>query len=188
MTRAACTRGEVDMDKAMSDLQFRGMSVLLYIRDRLRPRETVLEEVGIEQGFQVLDYGCGPGSYSILAAEAAGDSGRIYALDIHPLAAGKVEKKAARNGLANIRTIRSDCATGLPDNSIDVALLYDIFHMLDNREEVLRELHRVLKPDGILSLSDHHMKEKSIKNGVTGEGMFVMADKGKYTYRFLPAG
>lgn len=176
------------MGKNMSNLQFRGMAVLFYLRDRIRPREGILEEVEIEQGFQVLDYGCGPGSYSVLAAKAVGDSGRIYALDIHPLAPEMVEAKAAQNHLANIETILSDCATGLPDNSIDVALLYDIFHMLYNREEVLRELHRALKPDGILSFSDHHMKEESIKSGVTDGGLFELAAKGKRTYSFRLAG
>ncbi|MBN2026058.1 MAG: class I SAM-dependent methyltransferase [Actinobacteria bacterium] len=172
----------------MSNLHFKGMSVLIYLRDRIRPRDKVLVEVEIGEGSKILDYGCGPGSYTILAAKAAGDSGRVYALDIQPLASEMVEAKAARENLANIEIITSDCATGLPDNSMDVVFLYDIFHMLDNREEVLRELHRVLKPDGVLSFSDHHMKKKDIENAVTGEGMFIMAGKGNYTYRFLPAG
>ena len=170
----------------MSNLQFRGMSILFFFRDRLRPRGAVLEEAGIERGSQVLDYGCGTGSYSIIAAEAAGNTGSIHALDIHPLAMEKVAKRASDKGLDNIRTILSDCATGLPDSSIDVALLYDIFHMLDNREEVLRELHRVLKPGGLLSFSDHHMKEENIKNGVTAGGLFELEAEGKRTYRFRP--
>lgn len=170
----------------MSNLQFKGMSVLFFFRDRLRPRGAVLEEAGIEPGFQVLDYGCGTGSYSILAAEATGDTGSIYALDIHPLAMEKVTKRASDKGLENIRTILSGCATGLSDGSIDVALLYDIFHMLENREEVLRELHRVLKPGGMLSFSDHHMKEESIRKGVTTGGLFELEAEGKHTYRFRP--
>ncbi len=174
------------MEKTMSNLQFRGMTVLFYLRDRLRPREAILEEVRMERGYRVLDYGCGPGAYSVLSAQAVGESGRVYALDIHPLASQMVEAKAARMHLANIQTIVSDCATGLPDDSIDVALLYDIFHMLGNREEVLRELRRVLKPDGILSFSDHHMKEESIKGGVAGGGLFELVEKGKFTYNFRP--
>ena len=176
------------MAKRMSNLQFRGMAFLFRLRDLMRPRENILQEVELERGFQVLDYGCGSGSYSVPAAKAVGETGRVYALDIHPLATEAVENRAGKEGLANVSTIVSDCATGLPDGSIDVVFLYDIFHMLDNREEVLREIHRVLRPEGMLSFSDHHMKEQNIKSGVTGEGMFVMAGKGKYTYSFLPAG
>lgn len=61
--------------------------------------------------------------------------------------------------LANVETIHSDCKTGLPDNSVDAVLLYDTFHDLSDPDGVLEELHRVLKPDGILSFSDHHMKK-----------------------------
>jgi ubiquinone/menaquinone biosynthesis C-methylase UbiE len=179
---------EAGMNKKMSNLQFRGMSVLFSIRDILRPRKDILEEVGIGNGYQILDYGCGTGSYSILAAQATGESGNVYALDIHPLAIKAAEKKAADSGIANIRSILSDCATGLPDHSIDATLLYDIFHMLDNQEEVLKELHRVLKPQGLLSFSDHHMREEKIKEGVTGGGLFELEGKGKNTYRFRPTG
>ena len=59
-------------------------------------------------------------------------------------------------------SILSDCDTGLPPASIDVVLLYDILHELENRTEVLKELHRVLKPEGILSVSDHHLEEDEI--------------------------
>jgi ubiquinone/menaquinone biosynthesis C-methylase UbiE len=176
------------MNKKMSNLQFRGMSVLFYFRDRLRPRENILTEAEIERGFQVLDYGCGTGCYSVLAAQAVGDSGNICALDIHPLAIEATEKKAAENGIANIRSTLSDCATGLPDHSTDVVLLYDIFHMLGNQEEVLKELHRVLKPQGLLSFSDHHMREEKIKEDITRGGLFKLEGKGKNTYRFRPAG
>jgi len=176
------------MSETMSDLRFKGMASLFYLRDRIRPRDSVLAEVGIEEGYSVLDYGCGPGSYAILAAKAVGDSGKVYALDIHPLASQMVEAKASRDHLANIETITSDCATGLPTGSIDAVFLYDIFHMLDNRNEVLRELRRVLKPEGILSFSDHHMKEENIRSGVTADGIFEFVAKGKLTYTFRPAG
>ena len=53
------------MDKPMSNLGFWGMSVLFRIRDFLLPRRRLLNEAGISSGARVLDYGCGPGSYSI---------------------------------------------------------------------------------------------------------------------------
>ena len=59
-----------------------------------------------------------------------------------------------------MKVILSDCSTGLPDDSVDVVLLYDTFHGLARPADVLRELHRVLKTDGVLSFHDHHMKEQ----------------------------
>jgi hypothetical protein len=50
---------------------------------------------------------------------------------------------------------------------------------------VLTELRRVLKPAGLLSFSDHHMKEGEILSGITETGLFRLSEKGKKTYGFL---
>jgi len=173
------------MDKPMSDFDFQFMSVGYKFRDLFRPRRNILEELGIEPGFHVLDYGCGPGSYIVPLAELVGESGKIYALDIHPLAIQKVKDIASKKQMANVETILSDCQTGLQDNSLDVVLLYDIFHHLSDWDRVLKELHRVLKPDGVLSFSDHHMKENEIVSGVTNSGLFSLSRKGQRTHSFI---
>ena len=172
------------MDKPEPDLNFRIMSFAFGLRDIFLPRRKILDEVGIQPGLSVLDYGCGSGSYITAAAELVGDGGKIYALDIHPLAVERARRIVSRNHLLNVETIRSDCATGLSDGSIDVVLLYDVFHKLNDPDAVLAELHRVLTPDGILSFSDHHLKEDAIVSGVTGSGLFELSEKGRKTYRF----
>jgi ubiquinone/menaquinone biosynthesis C-methylase UbiE len=173
------------MDEPESNFNFKFMSFGFKFRDLFSPRRNILEEVGIEPGFHVLDYGCGPGSYIVPAAELVGRSGKVYALDIHPLAIKSVKSIASKKQLANVKTICSDCKTGLPDKSIDVILLYDTFHDLSDSNKVLKELHRVLKPNGILSFNDHHMKEDEIVNNLTKKGSFKLSKKGKRTYSFL---
>jgi len=176
------------MQKPMSNVGFKLMHLMFRVRDYFRPRMDLLKEAGIKSGCWVLDYGCGPGSYIVPLAELVGPTGKIYALDRHPLAIKEVTKIAAREGIENIETIKSDCDTGLMYNSVDVVLLYDIFHELSHPDDVLRELHRVLKPQGIFSFSDHHMKEKDISAKLTNGGMFHLLKKGKNTYRFSKAG
>jgi len=173
------------MDKPMSNFDFKFMFLGYRFRDFSLPRKNILKEVGIKPGFYVLDYGCGPGSYIIPLAELVGESGKIYALDIHPLAIQKVKDIASKKQLTNVETILSDCQTGLPDNTLDAVLLYDAFHHLSDPDVVLKELHRVLKPDGILSFSDHHMKEKEIVAEVTKSRLFRLSRKGQRTYTFL---
>jgi ubiquinone/menaquinone biosynthesis C-methylase UbiE len=173
------------MDKPMSNFDFQFMSVGYKIRDFFLPRSDILKEVGIKPGFHVLDYGCGPGSYIIPLAELVGGSGKIYALDIHPLAIQKVQAIASKKQLKNVEAILSDCQTGLPDNTLDAVLLYDAFHHLSDPDVVLKELHRVLKPDGILSFGDHHMKEKEIVVEVVSDRLFRLLRKGRRTYTFL---
>jgi ubiquinone/menaquinone biosynthesis C-methylase UbiE len=173
------------MDKPQSNFDFKMMALLFKFRDLFLPRKTVLKEVGMQSGFHVLDYGCGPGSYIVPVRELVGKSGKIYALDITPLAIQMVQKIVSKKQLTNVETIHSECKTGLSDSSVDVVLLYDTFHALRDPNGVLEELHRVLKPDGILSFSDHHMKENEIISKVTIRGLFKLSKKDKTTYSFL---
>jgi ubiquinone/menaquinone biosynthesis C-methylase UbiE len=172
------------MDKPEPGLHFKLMALTFKIRDFFAPRMSILKEVGIKPGLSVLDYGCGSGSYITAAAGLVGESGKIYALDIHPLAIECVRRIASRNHLPNVETIQSDCKTGLPDDSVDVVLLYDVFHKLSDPDSVLEELHRVLTPDGILSFSDHHLKEDEIVPRMADKGLFRLSGKGSKTYSF----
>ena len=173
------------MDNPKRNLHFRLMSLSFKFRDLLLPRRNILKEVGIKPGFHILDYGCGPGSYVTAAAKLLDTNGKIYALDIHPLAIQKVQKIIAKKQLRNVETILSDCKTGLPDKSMDIVLLYDTFHELDDPDSVLKELHRVLKSNGMLSFNDHHLTEQEIISKLTKSGLFKLSRKGKKTYSFL---
>jgi len=172
------------MNKPESNFNFKAMSFMFKLRDLVMRPKDLLKEGEIKPGFRVLDYGCGPGGYLLPLAELVGNSGKIYALDIHPSAIHSVQNIIAKNKLTNVDTILSDCKTGLPDNSIDVVLLYDTFHDLNNPDQILRELHRILKQEGILSFSDHHLKEDEIISQVTKQGLFKLSQKGKRTYSF----
>jgi ubiquinone/menaquinone biosynthesis C-methylase UbiE len=151
------------------------MALGFKLRDMFMAPKEIIERAGIKPGLHVLDYGCGPGSYSMAAAEIVGESGKIYALDIHPLAVETVKHKAKKKGLENIETILSDCATGLPDESMDFVILFDIYHELSEPDSVLQELHRVLKPEGKLSFSDHHLKEGAQQ--IESRGLFRLLEK-----------
>ena len=172
------------MDKPMPKIMFMGQCLMIKCRDIFRPREVILREVDIKPGSKVLDFGCGPGSYITNILKTVGESGKVYALDIHPLAIEKVKSIASQLGLANVETICSDCATGLPDKEINTVLLYDIFHMLNDKRKVLSELHRVLRDGGILSFSDHHMREKDIISEMKEINLFELRKKNKRTYSF----
>jgi ubiquinone/menaquinone biosynthesis C-methylase UbiE len=172
------------MDKLKSNLDFRLMALTYRFRDFFLHRANILREVGIKPGFTILDYGCGPGSYIIPAVQLVGKTGKIYALDIHPMAIKSIRRIIAKKRLTNVETIQSDCKTGLSDSIVDIVLLYDIFHDLSDPDGVLAELCRVLKTDGILSFSDHHLKENEIVTGVTRNGLFKLLRKGERTYRF----
>ena len=169
----------------MSEIWFRLMALEFKIRDYLSPRENILKEVGINSGFQVLDFGCGPGGYVLAGSKLVGESGKFYALDATPLAIKMVNNLVEKKGLKNVYSILSDCSTGLQNESLDMVLLYDVFHDLENQKAVLEELHMVLKQQGILSFSDHHLKKPDILSRVTDGKLFRLLKKGEYTYSFI---
>jgi len=168
-------------------MRFAGLCAVFAVRDAIRPRAGILAETGMREGSHVLDYGCGPGGYIVPLARIVGAIGRIYALDSNPLAVRRVRRLARRDGLANVEALLSDTATGLDSGSLDAVLLYDVFHLLADPEAVLGELHRALKPEGLLSFSDHHMSEQRILDCVTRSGLFRCARKGRHTYTFTKA-
>jgi len=157
-------------------------------RDWLQPPLQRLEETCLQPGWLVLDFGCGVGGYSIAAASLVGKTGRVYAADIKRSMVEQVKRRAAGRTMANVTGIVTDCATGLQDRSLDAVLLYDVFHGLKYPGQVLDELCRVLKPSGILSFSDHHLKDKEIITGLTSGGKFRPARRERLTWTFAPVG
>ena len=172
----------------MSNLAFKMMALIgIPIRNIFMPPNKMLAEVKLKRGSPILDFGCGPGVFTTLIAEKTGPTGVVYALDNNPLAVSMVERKARKKNLNNVRTIHSNCATSLPDNCLDHVICFDVFHCLNNHHEVLMELHRVLKPKGIMYFSDHHMKEIEIVQRLTAQGFFKLKDQGRWTFSFTKA-
>lgn len=162
--------------KPMSNLTYRFEEWLLYVWDIfLRHPGQDLQKIPLEKGMTVVDYGCGPGHYTIPTAEMVGAKGHVYAVEIQPLALETVKKKAAQKSLGNVIPVLVDCYnTGIPDASVDVVLLIDAFHMISDRDALLKEICRLLKPDGFLYMDPGHMKAGEGKNIVEKTGLFNM--------------
>ena len=172
-------------NKKQSNIDFRFMSFFFKIRDKFHPPIKKIRKANIKQGEIVLDYGCGSGSYTIAAVEKIGPNGKVIAADIHPLALKKVRKKAGKMGYTNIETIQTDCATGLGDESINVVICFDVLHDIPISNDILKEFHRVLKPNATLSFDDHHMNEDEIIDFITSKGFFKLSEKKDKQYNFI---
>ncbi len=180
-----CSKNTMSLQipEPMHELNFIIISFILKLRDVFYPPKYILKDIRVNPGDIVLDFGCGPGSYSTAIAELLDGTGKVIALDIHPLAIKKTYHTARRKKLLNIQTIQSDCDTGLPSNSVDIILLYYIFNDLENSEKVLEELHRVLKPDGILSFSEYNIKK--ISNKFEQKNLFKLHKENEITHTYL---
>jgi ubiquinone/menaquinone biosynthesis C-methylase UbiE len=167
-----------------SNARFSMMALTFKMRDLFSPRNNIIADVGIKPGGRILDFGCGPGAYIPATEKLTGPSGHIYALDAQPMAIEYVQELCRKRKFSNVTSILSDCATGLPAASIDIIFLYDILHGLADVKPIFEELHRVLKPGGILSVNDHHMKHEAIIVRVTAAGYFKLMEKKSKTIAF----
>jgi ubiquinone/menaquinone biosynthesis C-methylase UbiE len=115
--------------------------------------EVVLQKLGLDHSCRdVVDFGCGYGTFTIPAARIA--SGTVHALDIDPEMIRAAEAKAQEAGLTNVKTCLGDFVadgTGLSDASVDYAILFNILHA-QCPESLLREAFRVLRPLGRLAI------------------------------------
>jgi len=88
------------MKEKMSNFAYKMMTYVgMPIRNLFMHPNKMLTEVEIDPGCHILEYGCGPGVFTMLLAEKTGRSGLVYALDIHQLALKTIEKKPGKRAL-----------------------------------------------------------------------------------------
>ncbi|MFX1566866.1 MAG: class I SAM-dependent methyltransferase [Promethearchaeota archaeon] len=124
--------------------------------------ESILREYGIKSGQFLLDFGCGSGVYSLIASKIVGDKGKIYALDYDEDPLKELFDKIQNQNINNIEIIKTSKKISIPlnSNSLDIILMYDVYHLLDNddRIKLLNEIYRILKLNyGILSYFATHI-------------------------------
>lgn len=112
-----------------------------------------LGAAGLQPGQTVLEVGCGPGFFTIPAAQIVEEQGSVCALDINPLAIQKVRGKIEQAGVDNVRLHLADAAeTGLPAHSFDLIFVFGFEHYRGDSKKLQAELYRLLKPKGTLAV------------------------------------
>jgi ubiquinone/menaquinone biosynthesis C-methylase UbiE len=123
-----------------------------------QPPEAIIERSGIKAGMTVLELGCGSGAYTTYMARAVGEQGKLYAVDIQPAMLRQLEHKLIKAENKDIRNIelKEASAYELPfaDGSIDLACMVTVLMEIPDRGRALREVERVLKPGGILAVTE----------------------------------
>ena len=128
----------------------------------------VLQQIGIVRGQTVLDFGCGSGTYTIPAAKIVGEKGRVYAVDKDNEVLDGLMKEVELAGLGNIVKMETSgkLEVELNDESIDVVLLFDVFHPYyfseaSDRRKLLGEIYRIMKPSAFISVWTKHMESEA---------------------------
>jgi ubiquinone/menaquinone biosynthesis C-methylase UbiE len=114
----------------------------------------ILQGAGIQPGMKVLEVGCGTGFFTIPAGRMLGDRGQLIAMDILPTSVETVAKKVQTANLNNIRVMKGDALnTQLEKESLDEIIIFGVIPapMLP-MGELMTEMHRILKPGGVMAV------------------------------------
>jgi ubiquinone/menaquinone biosynthesis C-methylase UbiE len=119
--------------------------------------------LGVRPGQVVADIGAGSGYYTMLLAAAVGPRGRVYATDIQPAMLALIRKKVEVRHTSNVElVVGTPTESKLPDSSIDLAVMVDVYHELEQPQTFLRSLKRAIKPDGRLVLIEFRKEDPRV--------------------------
>ncbi|MCS6958079.1 MAG: class I SAM-dependent methyltransferase [Aquificaceae bacterium] len=123
--------------------------------------EKTLKEFGLREGMIALDVGTGAGFYIPYISKLVGDKGRVYAVDIEPLAVEYATQKVKNLGLSNVEVLLSEeNRIPLPDDVVDFVFIAFVFHELENPIAFMEEVKRVCKPIAYVSIIDWKKEDR----------------------------
>jgi ubiquinone/menaquinone biosynthesis C-methylase UbiE len=172
----------------MPDLAFRLMAATMAVKDQLFPTlNKRIEGFSIQSGMTLVDYGCGPGRYTTRFAKLLGDTGKVYAVDVHELALAYVRRKMREQGLRNIVPIlASRYQTDIPDNVADMIFALDIIFGVKEPVTLLGELHRICCQEGVLIVDDGHQSRERTIQMIHQSGQWTIEQESRDHLRCVP--
>jgi ubiquinone/menaquinone biosynthesis C-methylase UbiE len=135
----------------------------IFSRDAWQLPERVIASLEIDPGDRVADLGAGGGYFLPYLAEAVGPTGTVYAVDVDPEITRDLESQVAAEGHANVVVVLGQTDDpDLPDGRIDLVLLVNTYHHIDDRPAYFTRLRGDLGPSGRVAVIDPNAETTGI--------------------------
>jgi predicted methyltransferase len=116
----------------------------------------ILAALDLRAGMAVADVGAGTGLFTLALAERVGPKGQVYAVDVQAYFLDHIGQKARKSKLDNVTLVRADQASAkLPEGSVDLVLMCDSYHHVEQPAAYLASLKAALRPGGRLAIVDY---------------------------------
>jgi ubiquinone/menaquinone biosynthesis C-methylase UbiE len=130
-------------------------------REKQERTDLLIQSLDLKAGMTVADIGAGTGYLSRKMASRVTNAGTVYAVDVQPEMIGKL--KAAAKQFTNIKPVLSkEGDIQLPANSVDLAIMVDVYHELAYPYEVMQSILKALKPNGQLVLVEYRAEDDRV--------------------------
>ena len=132
-------------------------------RDREEDPDLAIRLLRIQKGATVADVGAGSGNITIRLAKQVGPMGKVYANDIQPGMLDILQKNVAKARLANVTPVLGAIDDPkLPAESIDLAIMVDVYHEFSEPQKMLQRLREAIKPGGRLVLLEYRAEDPDV--------------------------
>lgn len=122
----------------------------------------LIKNLQLKSGMNVADIGAGSGYHSRLMAGLIG-KGKVFAVDVEPIMLVYLKQRIEQENLLNIvPVLGTTTAVSLPNESIDLMLLVDVYHEFSDPFEMTRSMYNALKPNGKLVLVEFRMEDDAV--------------------------
>lgn len=126
------------------------------------PQE-MLAQLDLKDGMVVCDLGCGDGYHTLQMATRVAPSGRVVAVDIQPQMLQALSRRLAEQKIENVDTILGELwDPKLQPESIDLVLMVDVYHEFSHPVEMLAQLRKALKPNGLIALVEFRAEDPTV--------------------------
>jgi len=122
-----------------------------------QPPERVLNAIGIKPGMTIGEIGVGRGRYTVFLADKTGKTGKVFANDIDETSLAYLRGRCRWLGIDNVETVVGKMDDPMfPESSLDLAVMVLVYHMIENPDNLLKNLKKSLKPGSTLVILDPH--------------------------------